>query len=258
MRRIARKPAHRITISDLHKSEYIQTNEEYEPNYILTEYAQEVSRLKTIGTVSDSPRYFEESGYSVMLFDDGTDTVSCFAYRENASFLDNIEKGDLVQLIARVNEWEGEKRLTIETVSRLSDPNWLTYHILATHIAKKSAKEQYLLAKQILDSNSDIRDAKTKAKQMNIDPDIISTISEIKEKDKTDVDRKNAAVEDSSIEKVKEVLNECDDGNGVSIAVLREKCPSFNEEEIKSILKELLKTGDVFEPKVGHFSLVLY
>ena len=253
-----RQPTQRIILEDFHKSKYVQTDGEYEPNYVITEYAQEVTRVKIIATVADTPRMFDESGFSVMLLDDGTETVSCFAFRELASSLDGLKKGDIVQIVAKVGEWEGEKRLNLETISRMNDPNWLIYHRATAYKARQKAIDDFEAAKKILESINDVREAKQKAKENGIDPNIIVSISELEESSESKSAEGEIKVEDNQVEEVKKALEDNDGSQGVSLATIKEKLPDIGEEHIKSILKELLTTGDVFEPKVGYFSLVLY
>ena len=253
-----RQPSQRLSLDDFHKSKYVQTEGEYEPNYIITDYAHEVSRIKSIGTVVDSPRIFEESGYSILLLDDGTETVSCFAYRELASHLESIQKGDIVQVVGKVGEWDGEKRLNLESVTRMGDPNWLTYHKLASKIARKKAISNFGKVRVILDSTGDVRDAKKKAKDMGIDPNVVVSIHELEDIDKSQNAEDEPKIEGSIVDDVKKALEESDDGQGVSLATLKEKFSQLSEDKIKFVLKDLLTTGDVFEPRVGHFSLVLY
>ncbi len=256
-----RQPAQRIYLQDFHKSRYVQTEGDFESNYVITDYAKEISRVKLIAMVADTPRIFDESNYSVMLLDDNTETVSCFAYRELASSLEGLKKGDLVQVVAKANEWEGEKRINLESIAKIDDPNWLTYHKLATYMDVKKAKEDFKKASQILDSIQDIREAKRKVKEANIDPNIVVSINELKEIDnesKPEMASGESKVDDDKIDKLKKILEEQDEGQGVSLSKIMENFPKTTEADIKAMLKELLTTGDVFEPKVGHFSLVLY
>ena len=55
-----------------------------------------------------------------------------------------------------------------------------------------------------------------------------------------------------------ELLRELDSGEGVSYDSLYSNLKDASKKELNSALENLLYEGDIFEPKVKHYSLVLY
>jgi len=77
-----------------------------------------VSRANVIAAVVDRP------GQTAILLDDGTARVEARSFDDSALF-DNLLVGDIVLVIGRPREYQGQKYLVAEIAKRLGSPKWL-------------------------------------------------------------------------------------------------------------------------------------
>ncbi len=122
---IQRQTAHKIWLSNLNNGRYTQgfkSQESFSPSYVEIGKLQ-ISRVNIVATVVDVFKS-EDGNYFSFTLDDGTATIRFKAFNEDTNKLLNIEKGNLVLVIARVREYQGELYLAPEITKILKDPNF--------------------------------------------------------------------------------------------------------------------------------------
>lgn len=115
-----RQTAKKVRIKTLHTGEFVQ-QEGYNPNYVKTEEV-ELSRVRVLGTVID--KFISEDGnYGTITLDDTTDTIRCKVFKD-LTILEDVEKGDLVDVIGKIREYNEERYIQPESIAKIEDPNF--------------------------------------------------------------------------------------------------------------------------------------
>jgi len=128
-----RQVAHKMDIKTVNSGKYVQidrTSEEnkYTPNYVEMEDGTQISRVRIMATVLD--KYVSEDGnYASLTLDDTTDTVRCKIFKE-LDIIETIEKGDLIDLIGKIKEYNEERYLQPEVIVKIENPNFEVLRIL--------------------------------------------------------------------------------------------------------------------------------
>ncbi|MBD3405910.1 MAG: hypothetical protein GF411_07250 [Candidatus Lokiarchaeota archaeon] len=91
----------------------------------------ELRRVLLVGHVID--QYIGKDNYSVVTLDDGTATVRIKAWGSEASLLEPVRLGSLVIVMGKVREYNEEIYLTPEIIREVSDPNYMTLHLMERH-----------------------------------------------------------------------------------------------------------------------------
>ncbi|KXA95143.1 hypothetical protein AKJ65_02460 [candidate division MSBL1 archaeon SCGC-AAA259E19] len=117
-----RSTAHKVKIEDLVNGEYVHSPEG-EPNHLVTPWNQEVLRVNLVATVVDD-FIRDDGGYATLTLDDGTGTIRAKGWSEGAEELEKFEVGDLVTVVGKVREYEGEIHLVPEVIREMENPNW--------------------------------------------------------------------------------------------------------------------------------------
>jgi RPA family protein len=246
-----RAASHRLTLDKIHKGRFVSAEEDFELNYLITEDAQKVYRAKVVATVVSDPYISDDTAYGSIQLDDSFDTIYGSVFREQTALLDNIESGDLVQVVAKIREWQGEKQLTLEAVRKVH-PNFLLLHRLEILKAQKEHRNLLEKAQKIYaDEQELVRPAKERAKQEHVPPDIVEALDELKyleEKEEEPDVSKPEIVKN----KVLSVIEKYPDGIDMD-TILAQFADIYSSEEIEESVRELLSVGDIFERRINVF-----
>jgi DNA polymerase III alpha subunit len=118
----ARDTALKLRIKDITAGELKKGDGEWE-SCLLTPLSEKAGRVRVLGTVVK--RFKSDNGkYAVLTLDDATDTITTRAFNEDVSLIEKAMEGDIVDVIGRVKEYEDERYINLETVSKIDDPNW--------------------------------------------------------------------------------------------------------------------------------------
>lgn len=244
-----RMPSTRTNLEEIVRGYYVKDEEDFAPNYLITENYKKIYRAKTVVTVFNDPFISEDESYGRVLLDDTKETIWAYFFRENTALLKNISKGDMVQIVGKIYEWRNEKQLNVEAASKVS-PNFWVLHRLELVKYNKHLKEQLKTAEKIKSEEKNLKKAKEKAESMGINPEIIEALYErdyVKEKD---VD--TTLIKD----KVLSVIERLDEGEGVELDDLIPEIDEFSPEEIETVVRDLLSQGEIFEPKINRYTKV--
>ena len=117
---IERQTAKKVRISSLMGGTWVK-KEGMEPSFITTEYGEQVSRARVMGTIVGK-FVAEDEAFASITLDDGTDTMRAKTFKQ-VQPLDTVNQGELVDVIGKVREWNGEVYMIPEVVLKVDDPN---------------------------------------------------------------------------------------------------------------------------------------
>ncbi len=240
---IKRLPAKKVRIADIINGKYFSgSKEDMKPGYVITPFGEKISRANVIATVIE--KFTTEDGsYSTIAIDDGSEAVSVRTFKENVSLLNEIKPGDLVLVIGKIKEYNGEIYINGEIVKQLVDSNFEILRkseITASLIGKKKIVEEI---RNIADSMSEEELKNYVKEKHSMDEESLQVVLESK---KLEVDYKP---------KVMEIIEKLDDGNGVEISKIFETL-DMPEQVVERTLDEMINLGFVFEPKIGYLKKV--
>jgi len=238
-------PAKKVRIFDVVNGKYFAgSKEELKPSYVITSLGQKVSRVNLIATVIDK-FVSEDQNYAAIRIDDGTEVIRAKAFKESVKLLEGIELGDLVTVIGKLKEYNGEVYVNAEIVKKITDANFETLRkleILNEIAEQKKAVDEI---KSLLDSMSE-EELKEYAKdKFGMDEETLNVVRDSL-RVKKEIDYKP---------KILELIKKLDEGNGVEIVKIFE-LSSLPENVIESAINELLAKGMLFEPKAAVLKVV--
>ncbi len=117
---ISRQTAKKVRIWDLMRGEWVK-NEGMEPSYVTTGYGENVSRARILATVT-AKFISEDKAFGSLTLDDGTDTIRIKVFK-SVKPVEDFKTGDVVDVVGRVREYEGEIYIIPEVIRKVSDPN---------------------------------------------------------------------------------------------------------------------------------------
>ena len=109
-----RMPSSRLSLAEIHKGYFVKPEGDFATNYVITQEGLKIYRLKGVATIMAEPRLSEDGTFGSVLLDDGTQSIISLAFRENTKLLMSIKKGDIVQFIAKLSEWQGKNSLILK------------------------------------------------------------------------------------------------------------------------------------------------
>ncbi len=235
---IKRLPAKKIRILDMVNGKYFPgSKEEMKASYIITPLGEKISRANVIATVID--KFLSEDGnYSTATIDDGTEATRVKTFKEDVELLKGIEIGDLVLVVGKIKEYNGEVYINGEMVNKIVDKNVVSLRKLE-------------ILKQAIQQKKIVGEIRGLANQMS-DEELRQYV---KEKYGMDEENLQAVLESKKLEvdykpKVLEVIEKLDTGEGVEVGKLFEIL-DLPEHIIENTMDELLGQGFVYEPFPG-------
>ncbi|RZD31990.1 MAG: hypothetical protein CXT77_01070 [uncultured DHVE6 group euryarchaeote] len=216
---ITRSTAYRVRISSLINGEFLR-QEGFNPSYIIIDENQ-VSRVNIIATIVS--KYLTEDGnYCALTLDDGSETIRVKAFSAEVVNIKDIKVGSFVRFIGKVKHYNDETYLVPEVIKQGLDPNWL----IVDHI--ELGKPEFKEVEEI---------PKTKSAPKE-EPEVM----EIKSSDNPNTE-------------IVKLINAHDSGDGAPMDDVM-KNSKMDKNEAKDIILNLLKSGEVFEPKKGILKLL--
>ena len=117
---VQRMTARKARISELMNGKWVK-REGMEPSFVVTDSGEKISRARILGTVVGS-FVAEDGNFASITLDDGTDTIRAKTFK-TAKPLDGFRVGEIVDLIGKVREYNGEVYIIPEVINRVQDPN---------------------------------------------------------------------------------------------------------------------------------------
>ncbi|HRZ19916.1 MAG TPA: OB-fold nucleic acid binding domain-containing protein, partial [Methanofastidiosum sp.] len=245
-----RMPSSRLSLADIHKGYFVKPEDDFATNYVITQDGLKVYRLKGVATVMAEPRLSEDGTYGSLFLDDGTQSIVGLVFRENTRLLKSIKKGNLVQFMGKLSEWQGKKQVNLEAISVVSS-NMLTLHRAESVLNTIKQRKQFRIAQKIHNEETNVRKAMDRAKKEGINPELIDAIEELNYLAEY-AEEGHVFDSESAIEsKVLDAIDKLDEGDGVVLdLILYELKDEHLAEDVDNALRELLARGDLYEPKV--------
>ena len=214
------------------------------PSYLITPFGEKISRVNLIGTVIDT-FVSEDENYGSFTLDDGSASIRAKVFGSGVKLVKNISNGDLVLVVGKLKEYNGEIYVATEVVRKPEDLNH-----------------------EILRKIEILRDLKKKVKILEEIKNLIDQMSDeelkeyVKEKHGFDEECLNVLRENLKIgkeidykPKILEIITSMDKGEGVEISKIFEVI-DLPERIIENAINELLASGELFEPRPGFFKRV--
>ncbi|MEM5834494.1 MAG: OB-fold nucleic acid binding domain-containing protein [Candidatus Aenigmatarchaeota archaeon] len=233
-----RLPAKKVRISDLVYGKYFPGEKEnMKESYLITPFGQKVSRVNMIASVID--KFLSEDGnYSTITIDDGTEAIRVKTFREKTELLQNVDIGDLVLVIGKVKEYNGETYVNGEIIRKITQPN---LEVLRKLEILKELIEQKKIINELksLKEKMEEEEFKLHAKEKyGLDEEALAFVIEGYKR------------EEDYKPKILKIIEELDEGEGVEIGKIFE-ISNLPENIIEREIEELLNSGELFEPRPG-------
>jgi len=213
---IERMTAKKVRVSELMNGRWIK-KEGMEPSFVVTDSGEKVSRARVLGTVA--ARFMAEDGnFASITLDDGTDTIRAKTFK-TVKPVDESKVGDLVDLVGKVREYNGEVYIIPEVITSVRDPNMEILRRL--ELIRKA------------------RDLKSRPPEASREEAGTTEAGEKEEKKADDTELR------------KEIIAVIESGpEGVEYKAILEKVRA-PETRIESVLNEILAEGICYEPTPG-------
>ncbi|HDI02712.1 MAG TPA: hypothetical protein ENF95_01100 [Candidatus Aenigmarchaeota archaeon] len=238
-----RLTAIKTEIKPIVEGKYVR-GEGFESNYVITPLGLRISRARILATVM-TKFVNEDKTYGFLVLDDGTETIRAKVFK-NIKLIDSIKEGDLVDVIGKLREYDGELYIMPEVVKKIENPNFLILRkaeLLEQKEELKKIREKVLGFKK---QTSDLEEIKKLAQAEGINPELVEAIleSEESEIEKEEIDKKSIK------EMVLEIIEKLDDGTGAEYGAIISEA-NLDEAEVEEVINELLTEGTCYEPRPG-------
>ncbi len=131
---IQRQTAKKVRAVDLISGEWVK-KEGMEPSYVITPAKENIARARIAGTVVG--KFTSEDGnFSSITLDDSTASIRAKLWRE-IELLNTVQVGDLVNLIGKVREYEGEIYIVPEIITKITPDQETLFRLEVLELIKK-------------------------------------------------------------------------------------------------------------------------
>ncbi len=140
---IKRQVAKKTKIKDITLGQYIK-EEGWNPNFILTNNNNKISRVNIIGIIVNK----SEQDNNTITLDDSEASINIRSF-DNAKAFDELQVGDVVQIIGRPREFNSEKYLISEIIKKI-DKKWLEVRRLELEMNKDDETEEPIKDEEVI------------------------------------------------------------------------------------------------------------
>ena len=214
---VQRQTACKLWISNLIKGKYHKEEGEFGLNYVLIN-DKKIARVNLIATFVDIYKNDAEN-YIIALLDDGFGSVRCKNWNEDLNLYKNVGIGNVVLVIGKVREQNGEIYIVPE-ILKVIDSIW-------AKVRNSELKKKYGEPEKI-EFNADVKE-----------PEIVEEI----------------VSSESDRQRILSLIERNDSLDGIDYDDLILKS-GLKEEIVKDIINDLIKQGEIFEPKSGRLKIL--
>lgn len=212
--------------------------------FVITSFGQKISRVNLIATVID--KFIAEDGnYCSLTLDDGTSLIKAKTFKDEVKLLKDFELGDMVLLIGKLREYNGEVYVGAEATRKVLDAN---FEVLRRFEILQELKKRKVIAEELRNMANQVSEEELKeyAKgKYGIEGEALQFIRETSVVEKIEDYKPN----------ILEVISSLDDGSGVEINKIFEVA-NLPESIVENTLNELLANGSLYEPTVGILKII--
>lgn len=116
-----RLTAMKVPICYLHQGELLRQPGEWGSSYILTDLGLAVGRASVVARVL---KKFDGENNGAIVLDDTSQTIRARFFQDALPLMEKVEVGDLVEIVGKIREYQGERHIVAETLHVLEDENW--------------------------------------------------------------------------------------------------------------------------------------
>lgn len=215
----------------------------FDPAYVITKEGAKVSRARILATVMN--KFVSDDGqYGFLVLDDETETMRVKFFK-NTKPLEGIEIGDLVDVVGKLRQYEGELYLQPEIIRKVEDPNFLVLRMAELVRQKRTLADARKRVQELQKQSSDLEEVKKLAVASGLNPDLAEAVLQAGEAQEQPAEDKRALKE-----RIVKEIERLDDGSGTDYGLLI-KGLALPEARIEPIINELLTDGTCFEPRPG-------
>ncbi len=240
---IKRLTAKKACASEITKGKFFK-KPGFESNYVLTRLGRKISRARVLGLIVDKFTGNENS-YSAITIDDTSDTIRC-KFFGGAKIFEGMAEGDLVDVVGKVREYNGEIYIAPEIVTKTADPNFETLRMLEIASIMKKQKEKILKIRELKSRTADPNELKALAKEFMGEDDAGSIMEA---GDMTDEALKNGGQAKDAKEIILKIIGESGQ-EGADYQLVLSKS-GLSESAADIAIQKLLEGGILFEPRPG-------
>jgi len=234
-----RSVALKVKIEDLVNGKYVRQSDA-EPSHLLSPWGQHILRARAIATVIEK-FISQDQNYGVLRVDDGSETIRLKAWGQDVKTLADFKVGDLIDVIGRVREYEGEVYLLPEVIARIEDPNWELVREMEVLRARK------LL---LVEGKRPRPKPKPEVRRLEVElpaPGTSPTVETIE-----DGEEPLPEVPEEVKKKVMLAFDKLDKGEGITPLDIAAEL-DIPQAEVDDSFRVLIADGEIFEPRVGKF-----
>jgi len=186
-----------------------KASETIEPNYVLTTNNKKISRINIIATVIS--KYINEDGtYSTLTIDDSSSKTLVKTFKDDAHLITNIEVGDIILIIGKPKLNNNQLFILPEIIKKVN-LSWLKLRKFElSEISKANIKPQQIEEQSIIEEVTNISN--------------------------------------TSRQKILNLIDKFESEEGVDPFQISKEL-QLNEREVKTVITELIKEGEIFEVK---------
>ncbi len=214
----------KVPIKDITEGTYEPADSEGETNYLLTPLKEKISRCRIMATVV-SRHVGDDQNFVFLTLDDSTDTISARVFKEDVELVKDVKPGDIVDIIGKIREYQEEKYVNIESITKIDEPNWELLRKLEILLHEKESGKKR-------------------------DKEVV-----VEEKESETVVVEEDVVSDDSKALILGLIDKLDEGDGVRYLILADES-GIDDEKLEDTLNDLLGEGEIYEPKIGRFRRV--
>lgn len=231
---IERQTAKKVHVWDIMNGSFVK-KEGLEPSFVKTKQGEEISRAHILGTVT-SKFIAEDGNYASVTIDDGSDTIRLKVFKTTKP-LDSLELGDVVDVIGKVREYEGETYVIPEVARKIENPNFELLRRLELIHKERGMKK----AKDFVEKNKgkDPEETEKDLEKQGLEKHLVETFMT------GEGDGKEKSVLKKEILEAIESSSE-----GIVYSELAKKVKA-KETDLESAIDELLNDGICYEPSPG-------
>jgi len=251
-----RAVAYKVTIADIVNGRYVVTEQAFSPNYVLTSLGLKLARVHVLGTAVNT--YLAGDGrYAFLSVDDGTGVIRVKAFQDTKA-IEKVQRGQLVDVIGRVREYNKERYIVPELIKMVTDPNAETLRrleILRFSAHWKAKRKAVFEAKKSAATLEELK-SKLAGSATKISEDEIESILETEQLEEEKAETSSDGTDsDRARSIILKAIQEVDKGEGADYSSIV-RAAGLPEPVAEKALTELLSEGSAYEPRAGKIKII--
>jgi len=254
--------AYKVAIRDILSGEYVK-GEGWEPNFINLADIR-VSRVDVMASVINVS---SDASSSSFIIDDGSDQILCRAFEQSSS-ISQLSIGDMVHIIGKPRDYNGERYILPEIVRKIEDSRWLSVRkneLIFLASALYSNKPRFsengnnmmkdpesIVSEEIVIGSEESHGSRAQS-QIISQSQNPESISSAPSSTQPSMQESKAIQKKNPTQEVIDLIRSMDQGKGVDLDELVKASSIVNCEQV---IDHLLKEGEIFEIMPGKLKVL--